>query len=156
MQAVAKLRDYQMSERKVRLVADLIRDKKLNDALNILRFNKKGASKPLEKLLMSAVANWEYKLDMMESADDYDLKISEIFVDQGPMLKRFRPAAYGRAHNIRKRSCHITIKLDNMIPLPSELETEEDEQGTEEMEYVSEGLEDELVEVEEVESDENE
>lgn len=122
MEAVAKLRNYQMSERKMRLVADLVRGKSIDEAFNILRFNKKGGARPLEKLLMSAVSNWEYKLDMMESADDYGLKVCEIFVDGGSVLKRFRPAAYGRAHPIRKRSCHVTLKLQNSIPLPSELE----------------------------------
>lgn len=125
MEAVAKLRNYRMSERKMRLVADLVRNKPIDEALNILRFTKKAASKPLEKLLMSAVANWEYKLDLMESADDYDLVVSEIFVDGGPVLKRFRPAAQGRASSIRKRSSHVTLKIKNTIPLPSEEESNE-------------------------------
>lgn len=120
MEAVAKLRNYRMSERKMRLVADLVRHKPIDEALNILRFTKKAAAKPLEKLLMSAIANWEYKLDLMESADDYDLIISELFVDMGPVLKRFRPAAHGRARSIRKRSCHVTLKIENTIPLPSD------------------------------------
>ncbi len=120
MEAVAKLRNYRMSERKVRLVADLVRNKPIDEALNILRFNKKAASKPMEKLLMSAIANWEYKLDLMESADDYDLILREIYVDGGSSLKRFRPAAYGRAHPIRKRTCHITMKIENTVPLPDE------------------------------------
>ncbi len=120
MEAVAKLRNFRMSERKMRLVADLVRNKPIDEALNILKFTKKAAAKPLEKLLMSAIANWEYKLDLMESADDYELIVSEIFVDGGPVLKRFRPAAHGRARAIRKRSSHVTLKIQNTIPLPTE------------------------------------
>lgn len=118
MEAVAKLKGVQMSTRKMRLVVDLIRGKKAYDALDILRFTKKEAAVWLEKLLISAISNWEDKLGGVESADDYDLVIKTIFSDQGTMLKRFRPAPHGRAHRIRKHSCHVTIVIENSIPLP--------------------------------------
>lgn len=109
-----------MSARKMRLVTDLIRGKKAYDALDILRFTKKEAAVWLEKLLISAISNWEHKLGGAESADDYDLVITHISSDQGAMLKRFRPAPHGRAHRIRKHSCHVTIVVENSIPLPDD------------------------------------
>ena len=120
MEAVAKLKGVQMSTRKMRLVVDLIRGKKAYDALDILRFTKKEAAVFLEKLLISAISNWENKLGGTESADDYNLVIKTIFSDQGTMLKRFRPAPHGRAHRIRKHSCHVTIVVENSIPLPND------------------------------------
>ncbi len=90
------------------------------DALDILRYSKQEASVWLEKVVLSAIANWEYKLGGTESADDYDLVITTAFSDEAGMLKRFRPAPHGRAHRIRKRSNHVTIIVQNMIPLPSE------------------------------------
>jgi large subunit ribosomal protein L22 len=124
MEAVARLRNFPMSARKMRLVVDLIRGKKVDEALSILRFTNKEASNVLEKLLMSAIANWEHKTDMLESADDYDLVVNEIFVDEAGMLKRFRPAPHGRAHRIRKRMNHTTLKVVNRVPLHFELEEE--------------------------------
>lgn len=120
MEAVAKLRNCHMSARKMRLVVDNIRGKKVGEALDILRFTNKEASVWLEKTLLSAVANWEHKLDGLEEADDFDLFVKEAFADQGPMLKRFRPAPHGRAHRIRKHTSHITIVVDNHLPLESE------------------------------------
>jgi large subunit ribosomal protein L22 len=120
MEAVAKLKGVQMSARKMRLVVDLIRGKKAYDALDILRYTKKEAAVHLEKLLVSAISNWENKLGGAESADDYDLVIKFISADQGAMLKRFRPAPHGRAHRIRKHSCHVTIVVENTIPLPDD------------------------------------
>lgn len=114
-----------MSVRKMRLVVDNIRGKRVGDALDILKFSKQEAAKWLERVLVSAVANWEYKLDGQESADDYDLFISEIFADGGAQLKRFRPAPHGRAHRIRKHSCHITIKVANRKALSTEVATDE-------------------------------
>ena len=93
-----------MSPRKMRMVVDLIRGKNVEEALNILKFNKREASTWLEKLLLSAIANWEYKTDMTKSADEFDLYVSEIFVDGGPSLKRFRPAPHGRAHPFKRRT----------------------------------------------------
>ena len=108
-----------MSARKMRLGADLIRDKPIQEALSILQFSGREAGVWLEKLLLSAVANWENKLDNEESADDYGLKVATIMVDQGTMIKRFRPAPQGRAHRIRKHSCHVTIAVDNTTALPT-------------------------------------
>ena len=101
MEAVAKLKNYSMSARKMRLVVDLIRGEGVDEALNILKFTKKEAAVPLEKLLLSAISNWENKADGVD-ADEYDLVVKEVFSDQGTMLKRFRPAPHGRAHRIRE------------------------------------------------------
>ena len=108
--AFAKLNNCPTSPRKMRLVADLIRGEKVERALNILRFSQKEASRRLEKLVLSAVANWQAK---NEDADieSADLFIKEIRVDGGSMLKRLRPAPQGRAHRIRKRSNHVTVVL---------------------------------------------
>ena len=116
MEAVAKLRNVPMSARKMRLVVDVIRGKKVDEALDILRFTKKEAATWLEKLVISAIANWEYKLNGVEDADDYDLYVKTAFVDEGTSLKRFRPAPHGRAHRIRKRTNHVTIVVANRIP----------------------------------------
>lgn len=136
MEAVAKLRNVTMSARKMRLVVDNIRGKNVEDALDILRFTKREAAVWIEKLVISAVANWEHKLNGMENADDYDLVIKTAFVDEGPMLKRFRPAPHGRAHRIRKRTSHVTVIVENRVPLPADaraedvVEVEELEEGT--------------------------
>lgn len=116
MEAVAKLRNCPMSARKMRLVVDLIRGKSVDDALNILRYTKKEAAEWLEKLLLSAISNWENKNDMVYSADEYNLFVKEVFSDEGTMLKRFRPAPHGRAHRIRKRTNHVTLVVENRIP----------------------------------------
>ena len=131
MEAVAKLKNCPMSARKMRLVVDNIRGKSIDDALNILRFTKKEAAEWIEKLLLSAISNWEIKSEMAYNADDYELMVSEIFVDEGTMLKRFRPAPHGRAHRIRKRTNHVTLKVTNSIPI-EEIETEEVVAGEEE------------------------
>ncbi len=125
-----------MSARKMRLVVDLVRGKDVDEALDILRYTKKEAAIWVEKLVLSAIANWEYKLGGAESADDYELFIKTAFVDEAGMLKRFRPAPHGRAHRIRKRSNHVTIIVDNRVPLESteetvEIEELETEEGTE-------------------------
>ncbi len=114
-----------MSARKMRLVVDNIRGKNVEEALDVLRFTKKEASVWLEKLLLSAISNWEYKLGMGLSADDYDLYIKTAFVDDGPMLKRFRPAPHGRAHRIRKRTNHVTLVVENRIDIDVEEEAED-------------------------------
>ncbi|MGB3085855.1 MAG: 50S ribosomal protein L22 [Saprospiraceae bacterium] len=108
MEAVAKLRNCPMSPRKMRLVVDLIRGKKLNEALNILKFTKKEASGWLEKLLLSAINNWEQKHGE-GGADSANLFIKTAFVDGGMVIKRFQPAPHGRAHRIRKRRNHVTL-----------------------------------------------
>lgn len=128
MEALAKLKNVPLSARKMRFVADSIRGRSVDEALNILRFSKREASGFVEKLVMSAIANWENKLDMVHSADDYDLYVKSIHVDEAGMLKRFRPAPHGRAHRIRKRSNHVTIVVDNK----AELEIAETQEQTEE------------------------
>ena len=120
MEAIAKLRNVPMSARKMRMVVDTIRGKSVEDALNILKYTKREAGEWLEKLLLSAVANWENKNDMMHSADDFDLVIKTAFVDEAGMLKRFRPAPHGRAHRIRKRSNHVTVVVENKIAIEEE------------------------------------
>lgn len=120
MEAVAKLKSIPMSVRKMRQVVDNIRGKDIETALNLLRFTKRESGIWLEKLLLSAIANWEYKTGSAENADDYDLYVKAAFADAGPQLKRFRPAPHGRAHRIRKHSCHVTIVVDNLILLDSE------------------------------------
>lgn len=108
--AFAKLNNCPTSPRKMRLVADLVRGQKAVNALNILRFSQKEASRKLEKLLLSAIANWQAKNEGA-SIEDAGLFVKEIKVDGGMMLKRLRPAPQGRAHRIRKRSNHVTIVL---------------------------------------------
>jgi large subunit ribosomal protein L22 len=108
--AFAKLNNCPTSPRKMRLVADLVRGEKVEKALAILRFNPKEASRKLEKLLLSALANWQAKNEDA-SIEDADLVVAEIRVDSGAMLKRLRPAPQGRAHRIRKRSNHVTLIL---------------------------------------------
>lgn len=119
MEAVAKLKGVSMSARKMRMVVDMIRGQQVFDALDMLRFTKKEAASWLEKLVISAVYNWEHKLEGEESADDYDLYIKTIYCDAGPMLKRFRPRAQGRAARIRKHTCHVTLVVENRKPLPT-------------------------------------
>jgi len=121
MEAVAKIKNCPMSPRKMRLVVNNIRGKKVGDALSILRYTKNEAGSWLEKLLLSAIANWEYKLDGAESADDYNLIIKTVFVDEAAMLKRFRPATHGRAARIHKRRNHVTLIVENKVPLERDL-----------------------------------
>ena len=108
--AFAKLNNCPTSPRKMRLVADLVRGKEAEKALQILRFSSKEASRRLEKLVLSAISNWQAK---NEDADmeEADLFVQEIRVDGGTMLNRLRPAPQGRAHRIRKRSNHVTVVI---------------------------------------------
>ena len=108
--AFAKLNNCPTSPRKMRLVADIIRGEDVEKALNILKFNAKEASGRLEKLLLSAIANWESKNEG-SNIESSNLYVKEITVDSGRMLKRIQPAPQGRAHRIRKRSNHVTIIL---------------------------------------------
>ena len=108
--AFAKLNNCPTSPRKMRLVADLIRGEKVDKALNILRFSQKEAAGRLEKLLLSAIANWQAKNEEAD-VESADLFIKEIRVDSAGMLKRLRTAPQGRAHRIRKRSNHVTLVL---------------------------------------------
>lgn len=106
----AKLNNYPSSERKMRLVADLIRGVDAQKALAILKFSKQHASEPLEKLLLSAIANWQMKNEESD-VESADLYVKTIKVDGGRQLKRIRPRAQGRASRIRKRSNHVTLVL---------------------------------------------
>lgn len=108
--AFAKLNDCPTSPRKMRLVADLVRGQEVEKALAILRFSTKEASRRLEKLLLSAIANWQAKNGDAD-IEDAGLIVHEIRVDGGRSLKRLRPAPQGRAHRIRKRSNHVTLVL---------------------------------------------
>jgi len=112
MEAVAKLNNVPTSARKMRMVADMIRGERVNRALSLLKFESKEGAARLEKLLLSAVANWAAKNED-ERLEDADLYIKSITVDGGRMLKRLRPAPQGRAHRIRKRSNHVTIVVDS-------------------------------------------
>lgn len=109
-QSIAKLRNVPSSPRKMRYVVDLVRGMEVNRALATLKFCAKAASADVEKLLRSAIANWEQKND--RKAEDGELFVSKIFVDCGPTLKRMRPAPQGRGYRIRKRSNHITLFVD--------------------------------------------
>lgn len=124
MEAVAKLKSVPMSARKMRLVVDNIRGKGVSDALDVVRYSKQEAGVWLEKLLLSAIANWEQKANGSESVDAYDLYVKIAFVDQGSQLKRFRPAPHGRAHRIRKHSNHVTLIVENRKPLAGSDEDE--------------------------------
>ena len=106
--AFAKLNNCPTSPRKMRLVADLVRGVEVNKALQILKYNTKEASARLEKLLLSAVANWQIKNEDARM-EDSGLFVKEIQVDSARVLKRLRPAPQGRAHRIRKRSNHVTV-----------------------------------------------
>jgi len=113
MEAVARLNNVPTSPRKMRLVADMIRGESVNRALNILKFEPKVGADRIEKLLLSAVANWQSKNEDVK-LEEADLYVKEILVDSARMLKRLRPAPQGRAHRIRKRSNHVTLVVDNL------------------------------------------
>jgi large subunit ribosomal protein L22 len=112
--AFAILRNCPSSPRKMRLVVDMIRGKEVNTALNILKFTSKEASVKVEKLILSAVANWQAKNEGVR-LEEANLFVKEIFVDQGKQLKRIRTAPQGRAHRIRKHSNHVTVVLDSAV-----------------------------------------
>ena len=113
MEAVAKLNNVPTSPRKMRVVADMIRGERVNKALSILKFESKVGAAKLEKLLLSAIANWQQQHEDAK-IEEADLIVKEISVDSGRMLKRLRPAPQGRAHRIRKRSNHVTIVVSSL------------------------------------------
>jgi len=108
----AVLRNCPTSPRKMRLVADTVRGVEVNKALDLLKFSEKEASGKIEKLVLSALSNWQNKNEGVR-IEESNLYISEIFVDSARMLKRIRPAPQGRAHRIRKRSNHVTVVLNS-------------------------------------------
>ncbi|NPA35617.1 MAG: 50S ribosomal protein L22 [Chlorobi bacterium] len=113
-QFFAKLRNVPTSPRKMRLVADMIRGMEVNQALDVLKFSSKEASRRVEKLLLSAIANWKEKNEGVR-LEDANLYVKEIYVDSARILKRLRPAPQGRAHRIRKRSNHVTLFVDSKV-----------------------------------------
>jgi large subunit ribosomal protein L22 len=114
MQAVAKLKNVPTSPRKMRLVAGLVRGKSVNKALGLLKFEANAGAEKIEKLLLSALSNWQ-QANTDARIEDSNLYIKEIRVDEGKMLKRLRPAPQGRGHRIRKRSNHVTIIIDSLV-----------------------------------------
>jgi large subunit ribosomal protein L22 len=119
---IARLVDYPTSPRKMRLVADIIRGVDANKALDVLQFTRKDAAKVMAKVLRSAIANFEEKSGLR--AEESDLYIKEVFVDESKPLKRVQPAPQGRAHRIKKRSNHVTLILDTKTPVVTEQKTE--------------------------------
>lgn len=124
MEAIAKLKNVPTSPRKMRLVADMIRGERVNKALSILKFEPKVGAEKLEKLLLSAISNWQIANEDAK-IEEADLYIKLISVDSGRMLKRLRPAPQGRAHRIRKRSNHVTLVIDSLNTEAAEVATEE-------------------------------
>jgi large subunit ribosomal protein L22 len=122
----ARLVNVPTSPRKMRLVADLIRGVRVNQALNILKYEPKVGAGKLEKLLLSAISNWSAK-NSEEKLEEADLFVKEIFVDGGRILKRLRPAPQGRAHRIRKRSNHVTLVVDSLKKVGTEVKSTEKE-----------------------------
>lgn len=126
MEAVARLRNVPTSPRKMRVVADLVRGQRVNHALNVLKFEAKQGAARLDKLLLSAISNWEAKNEEVK-LEEADLYVKEIFVDSARILKRLRPAPQGRAHRIRKRSNHVTLVVDSHNAESAEKNTETSE-----------------------------
>ncbi len=116
MEAVAKLRNYPTSPRKMRLLADLIRGQKVEKALAELEHNAKHPAVPLRKLVLSAISNWKQKND---GGDESQLVVKTIFVDGARTLKRMRPAPQGRGYRVRKRSNHVTVIVDTKADSPA-------------------------------------
>jgi large subunit ribosomal protein L22 len=114
MEAVAKLKDFPTSPRKVRLVADLVRGKKVSQALSILSFQPQAAAPEIKKVLLSAIANWQQGNEEAK-IEEAELYVKTIFVDGGRMLKRLRPAPQGRGYRVRKRSHHLTVIVDSAV-----------------------------------------
>jgi large subunit ribosomal protein L22 len=121
MEAVARLNNNPTSPMKMRLLADLIRGMDVEKALNTLKFSAKHPSIPLEKLLLSAIANWRVKNEGVDITTA-NLYVKTIFVDGGRMLKRMAPAPQGRAYRKRKRSNHVTVIVDSLIAQPATIE----------------------------------
>lgn len=112
MEAVAKLRNYPTSPRKMRLLADLIRGMQVEKAVAVLEHNTKHPAVPLRKLVLSAVSNWKQK---NEGSDESGLVVKTIMVDGARTLKRMRPAPQGRGYRVRKRSNHVTVVVDEKV-----------------------------------------
>ena len=128
---VARLVDNNTSPRKTRLMADLVRGKDVEYALNVLKYSKKESSEKIRKLILSAIANWQNKNESAR-VEDSSLYVKEIFVDGGTMMRRLRTAPKGMGYRIRKRSNHITVVLDSKIAAVEEEQIEENVNQTEE------------------------
>ena len=122
-QYFAKLNDVPSSPRKMRLVIDMIRGMEVNRALGTLRYSNKAASKDVEKVLRSAIANWEQKNE--RKAEAGELFVTKAYVDEGVTLKRLRPAPQGRGYRIRKRSNHISLFVDTKAAATSTNDNQE-------------------------------
>jgi large subunit ribosomal protein L22 len=120
--SLARLSNCPTSPRKMRLVADMIRGKQVETALNSLKFSTKEAAGRLEKVLLSAISNWQAKNDG-QRIEDHDLFVKDVFIDSGRQLKRLRTAPQGRGHRVRKRSNHITLILDSKTAVQVETTT---------------------------------
>lgn len=120
--SLARLSNCPTSPRKMRLVADMIRGKQVETALNSLKFSTKEAAGRLEKVLLSAISNWQAKNDG-QRIEDHDLFVKDVFIDSGRQLKRLRTAPQGRGHRVRKRSNHITLILDSKTAVQVESTT---------------------------------
>lgn len=125
--AIARLNNTPTSPRRMRVTADTIRGKGVEQALNILTYSKRHAARDLEKLLRSAIKNWEMKNEG-QRVEDSQLYVKTVFVDPGVTLKRFLPAPQGRAYRLRKRSNHVTLIVDSRIPKPVVEQAQEAEQ----------------------------
>lgn len=130
MEAIAKLNKSPIAPRKMRMVVDTIRGKEVGDALNILKFQAKAGAPAVEKLLLSAIANWEQKNESL-SIEDFTLFVKEVYVTQGKSIKRFRPAPQGRAHPILKRSNNVTLIVDAIVNADEEPPAEENQENQE-------------------------
>lgn len=129
MEAVARLRNYPTSPRKMRLLADLVRGMDVEKALNTLKFSTKHPSVPLEKLLLSAIANWGVKNEGIDVAEA-NLYVKTIMVDGARVIKRMQPAPQGRAYRIRKRSNHVTIVVDSRNTIAAGIQKQETDKST--------------------------
>ncbi len=118
-EAAARLKNYPTSPRKMRYVADMVRGKDVNLALDILQHSSKHGAKPMYKLLLSAIDNWEKKNEGLR-VEDAQLIVRTLLVDGGTTLKRWLPAPHGRAYKIRKRSNHITLVVDSKVLMQQE------------------------------------
>ncbi|TXK50834.1 50S ribosomal protein L22 [Pontibacter qinzhouensis] len=129
MEAVAKLNNVPTSPRKMRLVAGLIRGKSVSKALGLLKFEPNSGAERVEKLLLSALSNWQLKNEDVR-VEDANLYVKEIFVNEGKMLKRLRPAPQGRGHRIRKRSNHVTVIIDSLTDEQLEQQSKKSKKAT--------------------------
>lgn len=130
MEAIAKLNNYPTSPRKMRLLADLIRGMKVEKALAVLEHNTKHPAVPLRKLLLSAINNWKQKNDGVE---EDGLVVKTIMVDGARVIKRMRPAPQGRGYRVRKRSNHVTLIVDDVVPTAKLKRTSANETVNEQM-----------------------